>query len=74
MSNMEAELLTVKDVAKALSLSQRTVWKFHSSGRLPRPVKLGGSVRWRRDELKQWLDAGCPARDVWQQRRVASSH
>ena len=30
-------------------------------GRMPRPVRLGGLVRWRRAELQAWIDAGCPS-------------
>jgi len=69
---MEKELLTVKDAAAALSVSQRQVWKLHASGRLPMPVRLGRSVRWKRDELLAWLEAGCPSRDVWEAMRRAT--
>ena len=36
-----------------------------------RLVRLGRSVRWRRDELLAWLEAGCPARDRWEALREA---
>ena len=63
---MQNELLTVREVASALKVSVRQVWKLHSSGRLPAPVRLSRSVRWRQDELASWINAGCPARDRWQ--------
>lgn len=63
---MDRQLLSVKDVARTLSLSARSVWKLLSSGRLPQPVRLGRSVRWRADELTAWMDAGCPPRDRWE--------
>ena len=66
IANADKELLNVKDVAAALSVSERQVWKLLSSGRIPMPVRLGRSVRWRRDELLQWVDADCPARDRWE--------
>jgi predicted DNA-binding transcriptional regulator AlpA len=31
------------------------------AARMPAPVRLGGLVRWRRQELLDWLAAGCPA-------------
>jgi predicted DNA-binding transcriptional regulator AlpA len=52
-------------VAEILSISARTVRRMHSAGLLPRPVRVMGSVRWRVDELRAWLAAGCPDRKTW---------
>ena len=54
-------LLTVKEVAEMLGLSERTVYRLADSGTMPRPVKLGAAVRWRRSELEEWIEEGCPA-------------
>ncbi|RJP30925.1 MAG: DNA-binding protein [Phycisphaerales bacterium] len=54
-------LLTAADVAKLLRLSRRSVLKLRSRGAIPEPVRLGRSVRWRREELARWIAAGCPA-------------
>lgn len=59
---LEAKLLTVKQLAAVLNLSTRTVWRMHSEGRIPPSVRLGRSVRWRRDEIDEWISAGCPER------------
>lgn len=32
----------------------------------PAPLRLGGRLLWRRDELTAWVDAGCPDRVEWQ--------
>ena len=53
-------LLTVGDVARLLAVSPRTVIRLRAAGRLPEPVRLGRSVRWRRDDLEDWIGAGCP--------------
>lgn len=53
-------LLTVKEVAEMLGLSERTVYRLADAGNMPRPVKLGAAVRWRRNELERWIDDGCP--------------
>ncbi len=55
-------LLTVKEVAEMLGLSERTVYRLADVGNMPRPVKIGAAVRWRRNELDQWIEEGCPAR------------
>ena len=55
-------LLTVKEVAEMLGLSERTVYRLSDAGNMPRPVKLGAAVRWRTKELEAWIEDGCPAR------------
>lgn len=45
------ELLGVKSVAALLSYSVRHVYRSADAGRMPRPVKPGHLVRWRRREL-----------------------
>lgn len=55
------ELLKVGEVAGLLGCSGRQVYRLADGGKMPRPVKLGGSVRWRRREVQDWIDAGCPS-------------
>lgn len=59
-------LLAAKQVAELLSVSERHVHKLNSSGRLPRPIRLGRSVRWRREELEAWVEADSPDRARWE--------
>ena len=56
------ELLAVADLARLLKVSTRTIWTWHSAGRLPSPVKVGRIVRWRAADVDAWLAAGCPRR------------
>jgi prophage regulatory protein len=56
----EPSLLSAESVARMLQVSVRTLWRLRSSGKLPKPVKVGGSVRWRADDVHQWIEAGCP--------------
>ena len=58
--------MPAKEAAQLLGISERHLWALNSSGRLPQPVRLGRSVRWRRQELLAWLEAGCPSRDRWE--------
>jgi excisionase family DNA binding protein len=55
-----AAMLTVEDVAEALSCSTRTVYRLADAGRMPGPVKLGALVRWPRQAVEQWIADGCP--------------
>lgn len=62
--------LSAEEVADVLGISRAHVFKLHSSGRLPRPVKLGRAVRWPRRDLEEWLAAGAPPRDRWEAMRA----
>ena len=39
------QLITIKDAAKRLAISTRTIHREISAGRFPRPVKMGRSSR-----------------------------
>lgn len=54
-----AELLDVGAVAALLGCSKRTVYRLSDGGRMPRPMKLGQLVRWRRGEVLEWIAGGC---------------
>jgi prophage regulatory protein len=54
-------LMNVGEVAKQLKVSGRTVYRLADAGLMPRPVRLGGAVRWDRVEIDRWIDSGCPA-------------
>jgi excisionase family DNA binding protein len=53
-------LLDVQAVAELLGCSGRHVYRMSDAGRLPAPRRLGSLVRWSRQELLAWIDAGCP--------------
>ncbi len=55
-----AELLDVASVAEMCGCSARTVRRLSDAGRMPRPIRLGSLIRWRRADLEAWISAGCP--------------
>ena len=52
-------LLSVEGVAELLDISKRHVYRLSDAGKMPRPLKLGGAVRWDRQSLERWIAAGC---------------
>ncbi len=56
-----AALLDIRQVAALLGCSVRTVQRLSERGGMPHPIKLSALVRWRRDELHEWIVAGCPS-------------
>lgn len=59
-SRESIRMISVGEVAKILDISIRTVWRLVSAKKIVPPIKVGGVVRWRYHELRQWVDAGCP--------------
>jgi prophage regulatory protein len=55
-----AALLAVDGVAELLACSSRSVYRLSDSGRMPRPLKIGGMVRWSAAAVREWIDSGCP--------------
>jgi excisionase family DNA binding protein len=59
-------LLSIALLAKLLGVSKRTVHRWNSSEEIPRAVFLGGTPRWRYEEIVAWTTSGCPRRDRWE--------
>ena len=53
-------MLDVRTVADLLDCSARHVYRLADAGRMPRPIKLGKLVRWRRSAVEAWLADDCP--------------
>ena len=58
-------LLTADEVAAMLGVSERTLWRLLSAGKVPKPVRFGRNTRWRMAEVKEWIDRGCPDCVAW---------
>lgn len=69
---MAERLLKVNEVAERLGVSSRQIWKLAASERLPAPVRLARSVRWRESDIARFIELGCPSREQWQQTKGAT--
>jgi len=54
MADPEGEILTLDEVAVYLKAGKRTVYRLAAEGKLP-AFKLGGTWRFRRSDLDQWI-------------------
>ena len=55
-------LIDAAELARMLSVSKPTVWRLRDDGKLPPSIALTSQcVRWRRDAVAEWIEAGCPA-------------
>lgn len=59
-------LVSAAEAARECRASRATWYAWLSAGRIPAPVRIGRRTLWRRDELVQWIAAGCPGRDRWE--------
>jgi len=63
VNEVKVELLTTNEVARLLGCGARSVWRWSRSGRMPAPVRIGNTVRYRRREIEDWIANGCPRVD-----------
>jgi len=59
-SRRDPDLIDAKTAAAIVGVSRRTWFRYVDNGDVPRPVRFGGSVKWRRDEIHAWIQDGCP--------------
>ena len=51
-------LLRATEVFELVGMGRSTVYRRIADGTFPRPVAVGGgSVRWREDHLREWLES-----------------
>lgn len=61
----ESPLLTIAELAKLLDVSQTQVARMRNNGLIPEPVKINRQVvRWRRADIDNWINEGCPRRKL----------
>ncbi|MFO0939809.1 MAG: helix-turn-helix domain-containing protein [Pirellulales bacterium] len=58
--SVSAELVSVDKVAALLDCCERHVYRLADSGRMPKPIKLGASTKWKLSEIREWIANNCP--------------
>lgn len=53
---MVDQILTLKEVAAYLKLAEKTAYRLVNEGKLP-GFKIGGSWRFKREDLETWIEA-----------------
>lgn len=52
---MPEEIMTLKEVAEYLKLAEKTAYRLAAEGKIP-GFKVGGSWRFRKDAIENWID------------------
>lgn len=55
-SIMSDEILTLREVADYLKLTEKTAYRLAAEGKLP-GFKVGGSWRFKRTDLEAWIES-----------------
>ena len=51
------QLLDAEGVGEILSLSKRQVFRLNSCGKIPAPIRIGGSLRWIEGDIIEFIEA-----------------
>ena len=73
-SQLVAPLLVDTDQAAGIcAVSPASWYRLKAAGKTPQPVKLGGRVLYRIEDLKLWVALGCPDRKIFEARKSADN-
>ncbi len=52
---MNSDIMTVKEVAEYLKITEKTAYRLTAEGKLP-GFKVGGAWRFRKSEIDKWIE------------------
>ena len=52
---MDTDIMTVREVAEYLKLTEKTAYRLAAEGKLP-GFKVGGAWRFQRSEIAKWIE------------------
>ena len=56
------QLLTIEELAERLNCSKSTIYGRVKEQRMPEPLRFGNGLRWRPEQINEWIAAGMPER------------
>jgi excisionase family DNA binding protein len=66
-------LIDSRTFARLLNVSYRTLYRLIDLKAVPQPVHLGRIIRWRIDEVLEWIEADCPRQNNWSRKSVEAT-
>jgi len=54
VTNMNDEIMTIKDLSLYLKINEKTIYKLAKQGKLP-GVKIGGMWRFKKEAIDNWI-------------------
>ena len=62
---IKSELIGIKGLAVLLNVSETSIRRLDRTGKIPLVLKIGRSKKWSISEVREWLEEGCPTRQIW---------
>lgn len=50
------ELLTIDDLSMILKIDKKGAYSRLEKGQLPKPLRIGKSLRWRAESVRKWIE------------------
>jgi predicted DNA-binding transcriptional regulator AlpA len=69
---VEPLLVDTEQAASICGVSPASWFRLKAAGKTPAPVKLGGRVLYRVEDLKLWVALGCPDRKSFEAHKSAN--
>lgn len=69
ITNSNCQLMTAKQLGLLLALSKRQVFRLNACGKIPKPLKIAGAVRWDLQTISEWISMDCPDRATFDARK-----
>jgi len=63
--------MTAKESAQLCRLSKRSWFRLHACRKVPAPILIGASLRWRKEFVERWIEMSCPDRREFELRMEA---
>jgi len=70
--SQEVLFVSAKELSLMLGISVRQIWRLRATGQLPKPIYLGSSVKWKINEIAEWVESNCPDLETWQTMKETS--
>jgi prophage regulatory protein len=70
---VEPLLVPADQAAQLCGISEATWYRLKAADKLPVPVKLGGRVLWRVEDVKLFVALGCPDRKTFEARKAVEN-
>lgn len=51
----DLQLLKTHEVASLLGVDRTCIWCWYTTGKFPKPIKLGRATRFRRSDVEAWI-------------------
>ena len=71
---VEPLLVDADRAAPMCGISPASWYRLKAAGKTPAPVKLGGRVLYRVEDLRLWVALGCPERKEFEIRKAAQAN